>query len=154
MAPALTDGTQRRHTLYEIDFAVPVYWTDCPLPIAYGGHMWTPKPTQVSSITSKQLEGAGATMVVGNASNFLSSLFFAGGVKGKVVKIWIAAFDLATPSQEPYDVIQVYDGKIDTMTITNSGGTVEATITLGPEVEQSSKMLPARRLTDLLRHDP
>lgn len=149
-----SDATQRRHLLFQIDFASPVYWTNGQLPIAYDGHMWAPKPTQISGISSRQLDGAGATLEVGNASNFLSALFFAGAAQGKVVRVWVACFDITSASQIPEQVFgPIYTGKIDTLTVVNSGGSTTATITLGPPIEQSTKMLPTRKMTDLLRHD-
>src|ERR1035437_3615850 len=99
------DATQRSHLLYEIDFASPVRWTDCPLPIAWDGHMWTPKVTTESGITTRQLDGPGATIRVGNADNFMSSLFFSGGAADKVVNVWIAFFDITSNSQIPQQVV-------------------------------------------------
>lgn len=148
------DSTQRRHLLFEIDTAVVQRWTDCPIPIGYGGYTWTPKPTSVSGITTRQLDGSGASMVVGNASNFLSALFFTDGIQGKTVKVWVACFDIASASQIPQQAILVFEGKVDSCSIVNSGDSVEATLTLGPAADQSTKLLPTRRLTDLLRHDP
>lgn len=149
-----SDATQRRHLLFEIDFGTPVYWTDCQIPIAWGGHMWDPKPTSTSGITSRQMDGAGATINVGNASNFLSALFFYGEADGALVSVRLACFDLSSNSQSPAQAPMIYQGKIDTLSISNTGGAVTAVITLGPFVEQSTKMLPTRKMTDLLRHDP
>lgn len=145
------DATQRRHLLYEIDFTGPVRWTDCPLPIAWNGHMWTPKATASSGITTKQLDGPGATIRVGNADNFMSALFFSGGAAGKAVNVWEACFDTTSPSQIPQEVVLKYQGKVDTLVITNSGTAAEATITLGPPVDQTTKMLPTRKMSDILR---
>lgn len=148
------DPTQRRHLLYEIDFAAPVYWTDCEIPIAWNSHMWTPKPTQSSGITSRQLEGAGASLEVGNADNIMSALFFSGGAADKVVTVSMAFFDISSVSQIPQQVVTIFQGKIDSLTIENSGGSCTATITLGPTLDQATKMLPTRKLTDILRITP
>jgi hypothetical protein len=146
------DPTQRRHLLLEIDFATPVRWTDCPLPIAYDGHMWTPKATTVTGITSRQLDGASATLEVANADNLMSGLFFSGGAADKVVSIWVACFDIASTSQIPQQVVLIFQGKIDTLVITNSGTTATASITLGPPSQPTAMMLPMRKMVDLLRH--
>jgi hypothetical protein len=146
------DATQRRHLLYEIDFATIVRWTDCPLSIAWDGHMWAPKTTASSGITTRQLDGPGATIQVGNADNFMSALFFSGGAKDKIVKVWVACFDITSNSQIPQQVYgPIFRGKIDTLVITNSGTSVVATITLGPPVEQMTKILPTRKMSDILR---
>jgi hypothetical protein len=148
------DPTQRRHLLFEVDTYVVQRWTDCPIPIGYDGHVWIPRPTSVAGITTRQLDGAAATLTVANAGNFLSALFFSGGINDKAVKVWVACFDIGDNSQVPQQAILVFEGKVDSCVITNSGSSVEATITLGPPADQSTKLLPTRKLTDLLRHDP
>ena len=116
--------------------------------IAWNGSTWLGTGGLVTIAPIREttaIESTGISLTMSGVPTAMVSLALAETVQGRALTIWAAAMD--SSSQPIGSPIQVYAGRMDTMTIEESGDT--ATITLTVESEMAALMGSAvRRYSD------
>jgi hypothetical protein len=144
------DGQIRKYRLYFLALNTPVYWTDCDLDITWNGHTWVASPITQGAV-SNQPSGATATFAYGDAAGTVfTALAAQNGGELAVVAIYEAGFLLTNQSAIPDEVLQIFSGRVDRVSISTQN-TDTLTFTLMPPALTQTASLPTRLLATLLR---
>lgn len=121
------------------------------LPIIYAGTRYVPYSISVDAITTEQGLVATGTLSIGNADNYWGNYIFQHDITGSVVKIWQAWMDPFRPTQVSASTRQVFIGRVAGWSLSRMGQDSTIRIALGPYSDPTTKIIPTRMVSDILR---
>lgn len=139
------DSARLAYLLVKVHYAIPQCLTTADIPIVYDGDTYVPTAgLVVDGIRDSQedRQAVAATIRAGNANGYWGSILKAldPGSRHPAVRIFQAWLDPAAPSPVPAAVRGLLIGAVES----DSWTPLEATLTVGPPVDQQAATLPWR----------